>query len=253
MSEADEEYVDDEQEEKEADNQDMVDNNSTEHSYCQSISRSFTLLVQPKTVIVEEHSQVQLLCQLLTHNQTTPIPNVTFNWLYQSVECFQDNDNCSQNLQQMSYDNTTDEADLSAVYDLHQVTNNNTGSYTCTAQITECIQESYPQIEGTEVKQSVYLRVYTKPNYTTHIAAISTVAILLLAILIGLVFFVRRIQKVQEQRYQQLLSSTKIQFHPTKVLELPNNAVYHPTTVVFDRRSVSSFDSKYSLSSQDEM
>ena len=47
------------------------------------------MLVQPKTVIVEEHSQVQLLCQLLTHNQTTPIPNVTFNWLYQSVECFQ--------------------------------------------------------------------------------------------------------------------------------------------------------------------
>jgi len=156
------------------------------------------------------------------------------------------NESCEQILHTTAF-NASDEV-FEVVYNLYQLSSNKTGKYTCRAEITECVNEE----DYIKPHQSVKLRVYTKPDYASHLAAISVVVILLLALLLALFFFIQRAEKGRKQRYQELVSSTKIQFYPTKILELPGNAVYHPTTTSIDRRSVNSFDSRYSLTSQDE-
>jgi len=216
---------------------------------CQNIASSFSLVLQPKTITVEKSSDTELSCQLLLHDETEQMPLFLLSWVYKSVDCLAEekrNQSCEQILETKAF-NSSDEVFI-AKYNLYKTSENNTGKYTCIAEITECMsEEGYAFAE-----QSVILRVYIKPDYTSHLAGIAVAIALLLALLLALIFFIRRIQKVQKQRYQELISSSKIQFRPTKVLELPNTAVYNATTTSFDRRSTSSFDSKYSLSSQDE-
>ena len=122
------------------------------------------------------------------------------------------NQSCEQILETKAF-NSSDEVFI-AKYNLYKTSENNTGKYTCIAEITECMsEEGYAFAE-----QSVILRVYIKPDYTSHLAGIAVAITLLLALLLALIFFIRRIQKVQKQRYQELISSSKIQFRPTKVI-----------------------------------
>jgi len=231
------------------DTQDLGNATYIEKTRCQNVASSFSLLLQPKTVTAEQNSDVQLSCQLLPHDETIQIPPFLLSWVFKSVDCLtekQANQSCEQMLQTTAFNGS--DHDFIAEYNIYQLSDNQTGKYVCIAEITECVDEE----DYTSTHQSVNLRVYTKPDYTTHLAGIAVLMILTLVLLFALIFFCRRIQRIQLQRYQELMSSTKIQFHPTKILELPNTAVYHPTTTSFDRRSTSSFDSKYSLSSQDE-
>ena len=102
----------------------------------------------------------------------------------------------------------TDSKNYTSSYTQNKLNQSDSGTYFCMTETIACSNTSV---------QSVYLRVYKKPNYGTHIAIISTTAILLLIILVGLFSFVRRIQDRYLNRYQELLSSTNVQYHPTKV------------------------------------
>ena len=124
----------------------------------------------------------------------------------------QANQSCEQMLQTTAFNGS--DHDFIAEYNIYQLSDNQTGKYVCIAEITECVDEE----DYTSTHQSVNLRVYTKPDYTTHLAGIAVLMILTLVLLFALIFFCRRIQRIQLQRYQELMSSTKIQFHPTKVI-----------------------------------
>lgn len=85
------------------------------------------------------------------------------------------------------------------------------GIYTCTAVI-----DNWEAENGT-ISQELNLRVYVKPNYMLHIGMISGVCVILFAILAGLVAYSKRVQTRSKNRYQELLSTVDIQYHPTKV------------------------------------
>lgn len=183
-------------------------------------------------------SDVSLLCQLVPHNESERIPYFRLTWLFEKEGCqksmhrsFKRNANttqtyffssknidasdknaCTSVLTSKNFELSNSSNSLS--YGLTKLNHTiHTGVYICDAEIYGCKSN----VNATRTSQALYLRVYTKPNYGLHIGVISSVSVLLIAILAGLVSYARRVQKQSKSRYEELLSSTDIQYYPSKV------------------------------------
>jgi len=102
-------------------------------------------------------------------------------------------------------------------YELINLNQTQGGKYTCQAEIYGCQAPTGSSVNVTQTSESLFLRVYVKPNYGIHIAIISMACVVLLIILIGLFYYARKIGRKHKSRYQELLSTTEIQYQPTKV------------------------------------
>lgn len=102
-------------------------------------------------------------------------------------------------------------------YELINLNQTQAGIYTCQAEIFGCEAPTGSNINVTQATESLFLRIYVKPNYGIHIAVISMACVVLLIILIALFYYARKISRKHKSRYQELLSSTEIQYQPTKV------------------------------------
>lgn len=89
-----------------------------------------------------------------------------------------------------------------------------TGTYTCELEIYSCQSQN---LNVTQASKSLDILVYVKPNYGYHIGILSAACVLLIAVLVGLAVYARRIQSQSKNRYQELLSSVDIQYYPSKV------------------------------------
>ncbi|KAI9557560.1 hypothetical protein GHT06_017388 [Daphnia sinensis] len=219
---------------------------------CSFDNRPFNLTVLPVNSISEMHgTDVSLLCKLVPHNASEIMPHFRLTWLFEKEGCQKDASDknaCTTVLTSKNYESPNSSNTLS--YDLTKLNHTiHTGLYICDAEIYGCQSQNQ---NATQTSQALYLTVYIKPNYGLHIGIISSVCVLLLAILAGLVSYARRVQKQSKNRYQELLSSADIQYYPSKVLELPNS-VYNTTTTGFVRMSASSFSSKSSFTSNDDV
>jgi len=108
-------------------------------------------------------------------------------------------------------------------YELINLNQTEAGKYTCQAEIFGCEAPTGSSVNVTQTSASLFLRIYVKPNYGIHIAVISIACIVLLIILIGLFYYARKIGQKHKNRYQELLSSTEIQYQPTKVINSYRN------------------------------
>lgn len=113
----------------------------------------------------------------------------------------------------MNYESSDVSPSLS--YNLHKLNQtSHAGMYTCEAEIYSCYSKNSTV---TRASAKVYVKVYAKPNYALHIGILSAACVLLLVLLASLVVFTRKIQKRSKNRYQELLSTTNIEYLPTKV------------------------------------
>ncbi|XP_032787837.2 LOW QUALITY PROTEIN: protein PFC0760c [Daphnia magna] len=218
---------------------------------CSFNTRPYNLTVLPVNSISEMHgTDVSLLCKLVPYNASEMLPYFRLTWLFEKEGCQKDASDkhaCTTVLTSKNYESSNSSNTLS--YGLTKLNHTiHTGLYICDAEIYGCQSQNQ---NATQTSQALYLTVYTKPNYGFHIGIISSVCVLLLAILAGLVSYARRVQKQSKNRYQELLSSADIQYYPSKVLELPNS-VYNTTTTGFVRMSASSFSSKSSFTSNED-
>ncbi|XP_057366791.1 protein PFC0760c-like [Daphnia carinata] len=219
---------------------------------CSFDTRPFNLTILPVNSVNEMHgTDVSLLCTLVPHNASETMPHFRLTWLFEKEGCQKDSSNkhaCTRVLVSKNYESPDSPNTLS--YELNKLNHTiHTGLYICDAEIYGCQSQNQ---NATETSQALYLKVYIKPNYALHIGIISSVCVILLAILGGLVSYARRVQKQSKNRYQELLSSADIQYYPSKVLELPNS-VYNTTTTGFVRMSASTFSSKSSFTSNEDV